>query len=234
MHSKKIIKLFEKFRYKYDMSNVFYDFLVIASVSLSNQVDFIHSKEREKHFYEVQSKYSKEEFYIFIEILAELAKGLIEKKTDLLGEVYMQMNFGKKCGGQFFTPYTISKMMAKMTVDKDRTSKLIDEKGYITMNEPCCGGGGMCIAFAEAMEEAGFDSQKHLIITAQDVDKTCVMMTYIQLSLLGIPAYVILGNSLLVEFKDIWYTPAFMLNGWPEKLYSNKEENKDDKESAAS
>ena len=30
MHSKKIIKLFEKFRYKYDMSNVFYDFLVVA------------------------------------------------------------------------------------------------------------------------------------------------------------------------------------------------------------
>jgi type I restriction-modification system DNA methylase subunit len=230
MYSKKIIKLFEKFRYKYDMSSVFYDFLVIASVSLSNQVDFIHSEEREKYFYEVQSKYSKEDFYTFVEILAELAKGLNAKKTDLLGEVYMQMDLGKKCGGQFFTPYSISQMMAKMTVDKDGMSKLINKKGYITMNEPCSGGGGMCIAFAEAMEEAGFDCQKHLLITAQDIDRTCVMMTYIQLSLLGIPAYVILGNSLLVECKDIWYTPAFMINGWPKKLYKKKE----DKESVAS
>lgn len=223
MYSKNIIKLFEKFRYKYDMSGVFYDFLVVASVSLSNQVDFIHSEEREKYFYEVQSKYSKEDFYIFIEILAELTKGLNSKKTDLLGEVYMQMNLGKKCGGQFFTPYCISQIMAKMTVDKDRMSKLINKNGYVTMNEPCTGGGGMCIAFAEAMKEAGFDPQKHLVITAQDLDRTCVMMTYIQLSLLGIPAYVILGNTLLVECKDVWYTPAFILNGWPEKLYQKND-----------
>ena len=218
MHSKKIIKLFEKFRYKYDMSNVFYDFLVVASVSLSNQVDLIHSEEREKYFYEVQSKYSKEDFYVFIEILAELTKGLNTKKTDLLGEVYMKMGLGKKCGGQFFTPYCVSQMMAKMTVDKDNISNLINQKGYITMNEPCTGGGGMCIAFAEAMEESGFDPQKHLVIIAQDIDKTCVMMTY---SLLGIPAYVILGNTLLMECKDIWYTPSFIINGWPEKLHNN-------------
>lgn len=221
MHSKKIIKLFEKFRYKYDMSNVFYDFLVVASVSLSNQVDLIHSEEREKYFYEVQSKYSKEDFYVFIEILAELTKGLSTKKTDLLGEVYMEMGLGKKCGGQFFTPYCVSQMMAKMTIDKDNISDLINEKGYITMNEPCTGGGGMCIAFAETMEELGFDPKKYLIIIAQDIDKTCVMMTYIQLSLLGIPAYVILGNTLLMECKDIWYTPSFIINGWPEKLYNN-------------
>ena len=221
MHSKKIIKLFEKFRYKYDMSNVFYDFLVVASVSLSNQVDLIHSEEREKYFYEVQSKYSKEDFYVFIEILAELTKGLNIKKTDLLGEVYMQMGLGKKCGGQFFTPYCVSQMMTKMTVDKDNISNLINQKGYITMNEPCTGGGGMCIAFAEAMEESGFDPQKHLVIIAQDIDKTCVMMTYIQLSLLGIPAYVILGNTLLMECKDIWYTHSFIINGWPEKLHNN-------------
>ena len=221
MHSKKIIKLFEKFRYKYDMSNVFYDFLVVASVSLSNQVDLIYSEEREKYFYEVQSKYSKEDFYVFIEILAELTKGLNIKKTDLLGEVYMQMGLGKKCGGQFFTPYCVSQMMTKMTVDKDNISNLINQKGYITMNEPCTGGGGMCIAFAEAMEESGFDPQKHLVIIAQDIDKTCVMMTYIQLSLLGIPAYVILGNTLLMECKDIWYTPSFIINGWPEKLHNN-------------
>lgn len=224
---KRIIELFENFRYKYDISSVFYDFLVMASAALSNQVDFMHFDEREVVFKKVKSKYTEDEFKIFAEILAELTITLSNKKSDVLGEVYMKMNLGKKCGGQFFTPYHVSQAMARLTVQKDKLAYSIEQKGYVSVNEPCTGGGGMCIAFAEEFEKAGFDIGTQLYIVAQDIDMTCVMMTYIQLSLLNVPAQVLHCNSLSLEVYDIWYTPAFMLNEWPVKLYCKNEESDD-------
>ncbi|MCQ9372281.1 hypothetical protein NQ024_13740, partial [Corynebacterium sp. 35RC1] len=45
-----------------------------------------------------------------------------------------------------------------------------------------------------------------------------VHMTYVQLALLHIPAVVILGNSLMLEEREVWYTPAHVLGGWNRKL----------------
>src|SRR5579863_8704513 len=49
--------------------------------------------------------------------------------------------------------------------------------------------------------------QKHLHVTAVDVDPKCVHMTYLQLSLLHVPAIVVHGNSLSLEEFGHWYTP---------------------------
>uniref|UniRef100_UPI003F494B27 hypothetical protein n=1 Tax=Cupriavidus taiwanensis TaxID=164546 RepID=UPI003F494B27 len=43
-------------------------------------------------------------------------------------------------------------------------------------------------------------------------------MTYLQLSLLHIPAIVIHGNALSVESWGTWFTPAHILGGWGAKL----------------
>lgn len=48
-----------------------------------------------------------------------------------------------------------------------------------------------------------------------DIDIKCVYMAYIQLSLYGIPAVVVHGNSLTVEEWSKWYTPIYLLDGWP-------------------
>lgn len=53
-----------------------------------------------------------------------------------------------------------------------------------------------------------------MVVTAQDIDLKCVHMTYLQLSLYGIPAVVIHGNTLTVEEWSRWYTPVYMLDGW--------------------
>jgi hypothetical protein len=39
-------------------------------------------------------------------------------------------------------------------------------------------------------------------------------MTYIQLTLLHVPAVVILGNTLALEEREHWYTPAHFIGGW--------------------
>ena len=69
----------------------------------------------------------------------------------------------------------------------------------------------MVIAFAEAMKSLGFNPQKQLIVTCNDLDIKSVYMTYIQLSLLGIPAIVEHMNTLSLEKYSTWKTPGYYL-----------------------
>jgi hypothetical protein len=48
-------------------------------------------------------------------------------------------------------------------------------------------------------------------------------MTYLQLSLLHVPAIVVHGNSLSLEEFGHWYTPAHILDGWNWKLKRRSE-----------
>lgn len=74
----------------------------------------------------------------------------------------------------------------------------------VTLNEPSCGSGGMVIATARAMLEKGIDYQKKLKVIAQDLDWKAVYMCYVQLSLYGIDAEVIQGNTLTDPYKTAY------------------------------
>lgn len=65
----------------------------------------------------------------------------------------------------------------------------------------------MVIGAIWAMQHHGFDYRHNTFFVAQDIDIRCVWMAYIQLSLYGIPAMVIHGNTLTMEEWDRWYTP---------------------------
>ena len=47
---------------------------------------------------------------------------------------------------------------------------------------------------------------------------TAAHMTMIQLSLLHLPATIIVGDTLANERRDVFYTPAFHLGGWGARL----------------
>lgn len=70
--------------------------------------------------------------------------------------------------------------------------------------------------------------QKHVLFVAQDIDRTAAMMCYIQMSLLGCPAVVVIGDSLTRPFpnsdNEAWYTPFYYLNQW--RFASKKDEEK--------
>ena len=72
----------------------------------------------------------------------------------------------------------------------------------------------MILGFVNALEKKGYSRSHHVVATATDVDLKCVYMCYLQLSLLGIPAVVIHGNSLTLEEWSRWYTPIYVLDGW--------------------
>ena len=154
---------------------------------------FYRSQDIEQRYKYTISNYNKEQAEEFSKLLAFLVCGLEEQYFDFLGQVFSILNLGHAGKGQFFTPYHVSKMMAEINfVDLE---KHLNEKDFITLSEPCCGSGGMIIAYAETMKNRGYNYQHQLYVEAVDIDELCFKMAYIQLALLGIPAKVIRGDS---------------------------------------
>jgi len=222
-YKKNIVNLIGKASYRYSTWTVYSDFLALAAISLSNTVDLRNRDKREREYLKIISKYTKKEAELFPEILANLIMALEDEPTDILGQVFMELNLGNKWTGQFFTPMNICRAAGDMVV-RDIKEK-IDEDGYITVLEPTVGGGAMVIGLALAMEDAGFNYQNQMLVTAVDLDLRAVYMSYIQLSLLGIPATICHGNSLTVDVYDTWHTAMYILGGWAyrKKKYNKKE-----------
>ena len=146
------------------------------------------SDEIEQQYLETVKRYNKEQAEQFSQLLALLVSALSEQYQDFLGKVYMQLNLGNARTGQFFTPYHISQMMSEITFVDGKEN--IENKEIITLSEPCCGSGGMVIAYAETMKKYDINFQERLFVEAIDIDEMCFQMAYLQLSLYGIPARV--------------------------------------------
>ncbi len=210
---------------KYRHYQVFKDWVEMLALALSNAVDKSQYERREARHLEISKRYTSEELTKIAGLLPFLVEEFCGEEygiafDDVLGDIFMNCNFGADCFGQYFTPYHISNCMAQMTLrdDGENGKEAIRRRGFVRAYEPCCGSGGMCVAVAEAMHLSGKNYQQHLHFVAQDIDPVCVHMTYIQLTLLHIPAIVILGNSLTGEQKEHWFTLSHIMGNWDEKL----------------
>lgn len=204
--------------HRHNTWQVFADFVESSAIAISNSVDLRKREEREKRYMELIERYTPEEIAIFPQMLGQLVNQLDEETTDVLGRVFHDLELHNKYNGQFFTPFELCRMMAKMTIDTEHLGAVIKKEGHVRVQEPCVGSGAMIIAFSKEMRAAGFDPQSHLHVTAVDVDLKCVHMAYLQLSLLHIPAVIVHGNTLSLEEWSHWYTPAHILNGWGYRL----------------
>lgn len=159
---KEIIKIIQKISPKYGLYNVFRDFLTLASCTISNGVDKKQWREREEMYLQTIQKYERDEANLFAQILALTVLGLEDRLGDFIGELYMELEISNKDSGQFFTPYDTSRLIAQLAV-RD-IGKHIEKQGFVTLNEPAVGSGGMIIAFAEAMREAGYNYQTQNVL----------------------------------------------------------------------
>lgn len=218
---------------KYSISRVFEDWIAVFAISISNSVDRANWDEREQQYLEIINRYTPDEQQILVEASAELVVALERKHikggpTDLLGKVFHSLELHNKYHGQFFTPFHICEFMGQVALgdagEADSTlGEALSQKGYVSVYEPCVGSGGMVLGFANAMYKQGLNYSKQMVAYCRDIDIKCVHMAYIQLSLYGIPAVVIHGNSLTNEELSKWYTPVFLMDGWP--LRDNHVEN---------
>jgi len=217
-HKNEIIKLIKQAAYSKAVYQVFNDFVEMAAISIANTVDFVDYKKRESRYLDLINSYDKRYQELFPEMLGHLVLALEDKAQttgpeDILGPIFHELELHSKYKGQFFTPQHISDFMALVTCGDDMQST-IEEKGYIDMCEPCCGSGVMILSFCKAMKQSNLSYANQLVVTAVDIDEKCVHMTFLQLSLYGVPAVVIHGNSLTTEEWSRWYTPFYILNGW--------------------
>ena len=211
-YKKEIVKDFNKLQGKFSTYELWCDFLEMSSVALANSVSKVGYKEREKRYMDIVKKYNKDELDIFCKILGKVTLALSDDFCDLLGDLYMEMELYNTEKGQFFTPYNLSQLCSSIVFDKERIDRDISKRGYTTMHEPSVGGGGMCVGLIEKMLEEGYNPQEQLYIECGDLDIKAVHMTYITLSLYGIPAKVYHMNTLTLEKFSEWHTPAYVMN----------------------
>lgn len=131
---------------------------------------------------------------------------------DFLGSVSSQLEVLDSRQGQFFTPYPLSRMMADMMLGD--VGEIIEREGYVTIGEPASGSGGMILAAADAIQRAGYDPMRHMLVQATDVSPLCYWMTFMQLTARGVPAAVFHANSLSMEvFSSAWTVHAHVFQG---------------------
>lgn len=222
---KEFLKIFNGMcanRHKYA---VWADVITVMACSLANSVD--HSGKshdsREKEYAECIRRLGGVEqpsklFAIVVEALEE------NPDQDFLGELYMEMNLSDDGKKQIFTPYNVCRMMSEMTIGD--YSQEIKQQGWISILDPCVGGGATLIAAANHFRRKGINFQDHVLFVGQDIERITGMMGYIQLSLLGCSGYVLiadaianplLGDPLLpmaMPKQEFWYMPFYCTDTW--------------------
>lgn len=217
------LKSFNKLTYRHRAWDVWKDLIIMFACSISNSVDKVHYDERESLYLRTIRRYNRDERFIFPELTALIILALdFNPEQDFLGSIFMELGLGNDAGGQFFTPYSVCKLMASVTTD-DVVYRVMND-GFITINDPTCGAGATLIAgINEAkykLEKAKINYQNHVLVSAQDIDFTTALMCYIQLSLLGVAAYVKVGNSLTEPMSSsdnmdcYWFTPIYFSDVW--------------------
>ena len=203
--TKEIIKAINSLSGNKSPYQVFSDWIKCAALSISQSC--LKIKKREQQYIETIKEYPAQEFSKMAAMLAETIESF---PGDVLGNLFMASGWGNKNTGQFFTPYSVSLAAARLqSYENNKTVK---------MNEPAAGAGGMIIAVAQAMKENGINYQKQLRVIAQDLDLTAFYMCYTQLSLMGIDAKCVQGDTLenqpfLNLDENVFLTPMYFING---------------------
>ena len=225
-HQKQFVKIFDGLTGKYSRWEIWQDFIYLVAIEISNAVDLANKQERAKTYQTLMKKYGEADRKAFAEMFNAVVMGMERSQNhDFLGELYMMLNLGNSQAGQFFTPYDVCAAMAMMAAEDLKSQ--IEEKHWVSVNDPACGAGATLLAFADECMIQGVNYQTSVLFVAQDVDYIVGLMCYIQLSLRGCPGYVVVGNTLTnpsvclderalipVHGKNVWYTPFYFREVW--------------------
>lgn len=222
-HRIEFLKVFKQLTYQHRSFDVWSDFIIMFACALSNPVDKNHFDVREALYLRTIQRYNKHNQFLFSELAAHTVMALEENQDqDFLGSIYTDLGLNSMERKQMFTPYNVCKLIAEITMED--VVERVHKDGYITLNDSCCGSGATLIAginyAKKKLEKANLNYQNHILVSAQDIDMVAALMCYIQLSLLGVAAYVKVGNSLTepITVKDsldnYWFTLMYYSKIW--------------------
>jgi hypothetical protein len=167
---------------RYGVSSVFSDFLTLLVCAFS-------LGQREEEYLATIRKYEKPEAYRISEALAALTiemTGDGSGMVDVLGS-YFEENISHGHNGQFFTPQNICDMMARMMNPVESLQRILD---------PACGSGRMLMAMAKL--------NRHSLFYGADNDRTCALMTVVNMTLNSMYGEVAWMNSLTNDYYAGW------------------------------
>lgn len=197
---------------------VFSDFITLAASELD--MARIRTQENIARSREICAKYSESDISNLHALFSLMVCALEAKFHDFLGAIYMELELADDRNGQYFTPYHVQSLLAKLL--RPEVEQTIRREGFVTVSDPASGAAGMIIAYAENLLEAGYNPSEHMFCSCIDIDPIAADMAFIQLSLLGIPAEVVTGNTLSMKLNRVRYTPVYYLNGFEERLNSQR------------
>ena len=193
---------------------VFSDFITLAASELD--MARIRTPENIERSREICAKYSESDICNLHELFGLMVCALEAKFHDFLGAIFMELELGDDRNGQYFTPYNVQSLLARLLMpDIDET---IRREGFVTVSDPASGAAGMIVAYAELLLEAGYNPSEQMFGSCIDIDPIAADMAFIQLSLLGIPAEVVTGNTLTMQFNRVRYTPVYYINNFEKRL----------------
>ena len=197
-------------RHRYE---VFRDFVTMAAISVHNAMK--KDERLEAEYLAIQRRYEKADAEYFPKLFAELVEVLDPEPWDALGQMFMELGLQNENTGQYFTPPALSELMARIAAS-DLMAKL--DRPFLTVLEPACGAGGMILSFTKVLIEHGHNPAEKLWVQCQDIDRMAALMCYLQLALWHVPGVVIVGNTLTLEVREVFYTPAHHLGNWRARL----------------
>lgn len=211
-----IIKLLDTGSYKVGRHELLSDVFQCGAIAIANKFDRRQAKKREETYLSIIKKYDKDTQQLITEIFAEISVLLLSQIDmgfdDYLGELYMLSETSNSKAGQFFTPYSVSKACAEACIDEKTVNEYIEKDKIIKLNEPACGAGGMIIAAIDILyNRYRLNYSRNVFVECSDVDQRCVHMTYLQLSLIGVPAIVYQRDTLTMKTWQKWETPALII-----------------------
>src|SRR5262249_18905078 len=146
---KQFIKAFENLARHRDKHDVLTDFLELAVCAIRKRTvppgpatDAI-----EERYMAVVRRDKLEDVRPVPALLALTTLAVQDGGCDFLGQVTGDLGMVTGHMGQFFTPYDVSRMIAELTLDT--VDEVIADQGFVTVQEPACGAGGMIIAAAD-------------------------------------------------------------------------------------
>lgn len=189
-----------------------------GAIAISNKFDKPQAPEREKRYLQIIKGFDPDTQKLIASLFGEIAVLLMHMINphvgfrDYLGELFMKSETSSSKAGQFFTPYSVSKMCAQITINETDVKAAIEQDRILTLSEPACGSGGMVLAAADVLyNQYRFNVSRNLVVECSDIDSRCVHMAYLQLSLAGIPAVIYQRDTLTLQTWQRWETPAYIM-----------------------
>lgn len=201
---KELVKKFEVFSSNgRSRWQVWSDWITMSAIAVSNATDQSHFDEREKQYLSIAGKYTRPEMEAFTEMLALLVVALEDNEV-----------------------------MSAVTTPTEEFQQKIGDRGWVAVCDPTCGAGALLVAFANECRKKGINYQTNVLFVAQDIDYIVGMMCYLQMSLLGMPGYVVIGDTLAspsvsydkrgllpVDKGNVWYTPMLRISVWQYRIF---------------